>query len=403
MAQKTHVHPADVHGISRLAIEATLGLTSLVEAVHASIADAPPIPGTSAPAATSGIAGLVYESVRGIARLVGSGLDAALGQLASLLGQPSSSPERDAMLAALNGVLGDYLVTTGNPLALSMSIRQHGQALGLAAPSPIATIPQPTGDVLVLGHGLCLNDLGWLRNGHDHGARLAADLGYTPVYLHYNTGLHISANGRAFASMLEALLERWPVPVERLAIVGHSMGGLVTRSACHYGALAGHTWPRRLRKIVFLGTPHHGAPLERVGNWVNTILDASPYTAAFARLGKLRSAGITDLGYGKLLDADWAGLDRFAHDGDMRRPVPLPEGVQCYAIAATTGKTAGDLRDHLLGDGLVPVRSALGHHHDPSLAVPFPKTRQWIGYEMGHLDLLHHPDVYEQLRRWLDY
>lgn len=116
--------------------------------------------------------------------------------------------------------------------------------------------------------------------GARYGAHLARDLGCTPIYLHYNTGLHISTNGRAFAAMIEALLRHWPVPAEQLVIVGHSMGGLVTRSACHYGALAGHAWLRRLHTIVFLGTPHHGAPLERVGNWVNVMLGANPYTAA---------------------------------------------------------------------------------------------------------------------------
>ena len=117
-----------------------------------------------------------------------------------------------------------------------------------------------------------MNDLQWKRKGHDHGAALARDLAYTPVYLHYNSGLHISTNGRAFAELLEALVRLWPVPLTELVLIGHSMGGLVARSACHYGALARHEWLRRLDKLVFLGTPHHGAPLERGGNWVDMLL-----------------------------------------------------------------------------------------------------------------------------------
>ena len=186
----------------------------------------------------------------------------------------------------------------------------------------------------MLAHGLCLNDLQWNRRGHDHGAALARDLGYTPVYLHYNTGLHISTNGRQLAEALEALVAQWPVPLEEFALVAHSMGGLVARSACHYGALAAHAWPRRLGTLVFLGTPHHGAPMERGGNWIDTLLEISPYTAPFARLGKIRSAGITDLRYGNLADEDWHGRDRFAR-GDRRRFVPLPDGVRCFAIGAT--------------------------------------------------------------------
>ena len=179
-----------------------------------------------------------------------------------------------------------------------------------------------------------MNDRQWRRKEHDHGAALAADAGFTPVYLHYNSGLHVSINGRAFAGQLEALLGAWPVPVDELVILGHSMGGLLARSACYYGELAGHAWPRHLRKIVFLGTPHHGTAFERGGNWVTVALGVSRYTAAFARLGKIRSAGITDLRYGSLLDEDWEDRDRFARDRDTRRILPLSEGVQCYAIAA---------------------------------------------------------------------
>jgi hypothetical protein len=177
------------------------------------------------------------------------------------------------------------------------------------------------------------------------------------------------------------------------------MGGLVTRSACHYGALSDHIWLRQLSKIVFLGTPHHGSPVERVGHWLNSMLTISPYSAAFARMGRMRSAGITDLRYGNLLHEDWAGRDSFAHSSDQRQTAHLPDKVHCYCIGASTGKTAGDLRDQLLGDGLVPLRSALGDHSSPSLALQV--REQWIGYDMNHMDLLDRRDVYEQLRQWL--
>jgi pimeloyl-ACP methyl ester carboxylesterase len=253
----------------------------------------------------------------------------------------------------------------------------------------------------VLLHGLCMNDLQWKRKGHDHGVALAHDLAYTPVYLHYNSGLHISTNGRAFAELLEALVQSWPVPLTELVLLGHSMGGLVARSACHYGALARHGWRRRLDKLVFVGTPHHGAPFERGGNWVDMLLSSSPYTAPLARLGKIRSAGITDLRFGNLLDEDWEKRDRFERSGDLRVPVPLPEGVACYAIAATTGKRLGALGDQLIGDGIVPLASALGRHANPKLALTFDESRQWVAYGMNHLDLLSQPEVYAQIRRWL--
>jgi hypothetical protein len=401
MAEKSPLHPADIHGLGRLAVEATLGLADLVEAMHHTVASAPGMLGAPAGGRTRGITGLVYGSIRGITRAVGGGIDAILTPLIPSFGKVRSSPERDAMLSALNGVLGDYLVATGNPLALPMCLRHAGQPLDLNGAALAAAIPQPTGRILLLVHGLCLNDLHWRRNGHDHGEMLAEELGYTTIYLRYNSGLHISTNGRALADMVETLIRCWPVPVTDLAIVAHSMGGLISRSGYHYGKDAGHTWPRSLRKIIFLGTPHHGAPLERVGNWVNSLLGASPYSAAFARLGKMRGAGITDLRYGNLLDEDWAAGDRFAHTGDRRQVVRLPDGADCYAIGATLGKAAGDLAGQLLGDGLVPLDSALGAHADPRRAVPFPAACQWIGYGMNHLDLLDRRDVYEQIRRWL--
>ncbi|HEU0199697.1 MAG TPA: alpha/beta hydrolase [Burkholderiaceae bacterium] len=417
--KKTHIRPSDLRGLGRLTTDAVAGLTHLVEALHRNIIRAPGVLGTPASGPTTGITGLVYRSIRGVNKLVGGGLDAVLAQLVPLLGAKSpsqSSPAREAVLAALNGVLGDYLVDTQSPLAIPMTLRHDGQPLELQRQALAAAIPQPSSKLLVLVHGLCMNDLQWngpaaseqerARGATDdeaanQPARLAHELGYTPVYLHYNSGRHISTNGRAFADLLEGLVRQWPVPVEELVIMGHSMGGLVARSACHYAAMAGHDWLRYLSKLVFLGTPHHGAPLERGGNWVDLLLGVSPYTVPFARLGKIRSAGITDLRHGNLLDEDWQGRDRFEHSADRPRAVPLPTGVSCYAIAATTGKQAGDLGDRLLGDGLVPVKSALGRHEDSSLSLPFPASRQWIGYGMNHLEMLRRPAVYEQVKRWL--
>ncbi len=393
-----HLHPADVRGLSRLVVDATLGLTTVVEVMHHNIMRTPFPFDTPTHDQTPGITGFVYNNIRGVTRVVGSGIDGALALLMPQDSEQPSSAARDTLLAALNGVVGHHLAGSDNPLAIPMQLRHNGQALDRSA---LDSMHPLGGKILLLVHGLGMNDRQWQRNGHDHGAALAADLGYTPIYLHYNSGLHISANGEALAGLLQQQLAHWPVPVEELVIIGHSMGGLVARSACHYGAEAGHAWLQYLRKIIFLGTPHHGAPLERGGNWVNLILGASPYSAGLARLGQIRSPGITDLRYGSLRHEDWAGEDRFAHAGDRRQPVALPEGVLCYAIGATTSPTADELKGHVLGDGLVRLRSALGQHKDPELVVPFPPSRQWIGYAMGHLDLLDRREVYEQMRQWL--
>jgi len=401
MAEKHHVTASDIRGAGKLAIDATIGLTDLVESLHHNISRAPGILGEPTKKPTTGVTGLVYRSIRGVSRLVGSGIDALLARLVPLIAERPSSAEREAVVAALNGVLGDHLAETANPLAIEARLRRNGKPLELARPALAAAIPDATGKIAVFVHGLCMNDLQWKRNGHEHGVALASKAGFTTVCLHYNTGLHISSNGRAFAGLLESMVKAWPVPVEELDIVAHSMGGLVSRSACHYGAEAGQQWPRLLKRIVFLGTPHQGAPLERGGHWIDIVLDASPYTAAFARLGKVRSAGITDLRHGSLLDGDWIRRDRFARSHARPLPLALPEGVACHAIAASLGKGPGDLGGRILGDGLVPVASALGVHKDPSRSLAFPPSRQWTGYGMNHLDLLDRREVGERIVAWL--
>jgi hypothetical protein len=390
---------SDLRGLSRLTVEGIAGLVDVVEAIHHNIASGPGTLGLPTAHPSRGITGLVYWNIRTVIGLVGHGLDFLLARLTPLLGETSTWQGREAALAVLNGVLGDYLAATSNPLAIPMRLRRDGRPLVLEARALAAAIPKLSSRLVVLAHGLCRNDLQWDRRGQDHGAALARDLGFTPVYLHYNSGLHVSTNGRELADRLESLVKAWPVPLTELVLIGHSMGGLVCRSACHCGERAGHSWRRQLRKLVLLGTPHHGAPLERGGNWVHLLLGRSPYVAPLARLGRIRSAGITDLRYGNLLDGDWEERDRFEHAGDRRQPVPLPDGVLCYALAAT--KRAGGLRSRLIGDGIVPLNSALGLHADPSRALSFPKSRRWLGRGLGHLDLLSEPEVYEQIQRWL--
>jgi pimeloyl-ACP methyl ester carboxylesterase len=336
-------------------------MVDLVEAVHARIVSLPfANPSGGQVERTRGLTGLVYNTVRGVTRGVGGGMDALLGWLQPTTGAVPTlpTPEREAVLAALNGVLGDRLAATGSALATPMTLRQVGAA---------------TPRVLVLLHGLCMHDGQWLREfqgqGHSHGAWLAQQSGWTPVYLRYNTGLPIARNGRELAAQLQVLAATWPVPIERLALLGHSMGGLVARSAIAAG-LPGVT------DLVCLGTPHHGAPLERAGHGLDRLLAQTPglsrYSAPFTRLTRLRSAGITDLRH---------GLD-----------TALPQGVRCRAVA-------GKLATRGLGDGIVPVASALAS--DPAREPHFAEADCLLVPATGHLDLLSSPTVAQQLSRWL--
>ncbi len=392
----------DLRGAARLAAEATVAVTDLVESMHCEIAAGPRLLGRPLEGAARLFTKPVYASIRGVTRSVGAGIDLALallGPLALSLGEgAAAAPERDGWVAALNGVVGDHLAASGNPLAIRMRMRRGGRPLELERPWLRQAVPCATGKLLVLVHGSCSNDLQWTCGGHDHGAALERDLGFTPVYLHYNSGLHVSVNGRALAAQLEALTAAWPVPVSELALLAHSMGGLVSRSACHFGEASGHAWRDRLRSLVCLGTPHHGAPLERMGHAVQGLVAVSRYSAPIARLGRLRSAGVTDLRYGNVLDEHWQGRDRFASAGDSRTPLPLPEGVACYAAAAAKAAAEGG---RPLDDGLVPVESALGRHARPELTLGFPEPNRWVGYGMAHLDLLGRPEVYAKIRAWL--
>ena len=343
----------DLRGAAQLATQATLGVARMAEGVHQSVlgtlgarGDTSSTQTGSHPQAT-GLTGWVYSAVRGITTLVGKSADAALRALTPLLettgAQPPESPQRAAVVAALNGVLGDHLAATGNPLATQMTLRFNGQVLEAGhMPAPAAV----SGKLLIVLHGLCMNDLQWEYEGADgtptsHAAALAAAHGYTPVFVRYNTGLHISVNGAALSEKLGELVAQWPVAVESITVLVHSMGGLVARSAVH-GSQA--RWRAVLKNLVFLGTPHQGAPLEKAGNWVDAVLGSTPYSKPFARLAQLRSAGITDLRFGNVCEADWLGVERFKRQPDRRAVVPLPEGVACFAVAATVAAAREEIR-----------------------------------------------------------
>jgi len=422
----TYLHVSDIQGLSQLATQGVLGVTGLAESVHGNVYKAVATPFgplgarfvDAAPGASGvkpiGITGLVYGGIKGITRLAGGTVNAALTKAAPLItkrfGTPTSSPEREAVLAATNGVLGDQLLATANPLTIHMSLRHEGKPLLLEKAALAQRLPHTGAKLLVVLHGLCMNDWQWTTGGkntplYNHADVLVEKLGYTPVYLHYNTGLHTSTNGQQFANLLEQLFNEWPQPVEDLTLLAHSMGGLVSRSACHAAEQAGMAWRNQLKNIVFLGTPHHGAPLERVGNWIDTTLGSNRITRPFAAIGQIRSSGITDLRYGHVLESSWLvngeELDRFVRSPDSREPLPLPQGVNCYAVAATTSNQPNAENDALIGDGLVPVRSALGQHDKTLHCLAFGQDHQLILPGMNHMELLSRPEVTAQLLRWL--
>ena len=378
---------AELRGAGRLLVDASTGVVDVVERMHRAIEEAPGPVARPYLAVSRGLTRRIYRGIRGGMRLVGRGLDVSVGSVEGLLPDGASTPGLEVFVSMLNGVYGDHLARSGNPLAIEMCLRRAGVALDTAAADALPATPARR-RLLVFVHGLCMSDHQWVRDGRGHGTALAEELDFTDLYLRYNSGLPIAENGRLFSALLERWVGVWPEPPEELVIVGHSLGGLVARSACASASEHGHRWLAALTRLVFIGTPHGGAPLERAGHGLDLLLGVTPYSAPFTRLGKARSAGIKDLRHGTLT-------------ADGHRFVPLPADVASYAVAATLAARRSPLADRLVGDGLVPLHSALGRGRDETHTLHFAPERRWIGYRMGHLELLHRPEVYARLRAWL--
>ncbi|MCA2979095.1 MAG: alpha/beta hydrolase [Myxococcaceae bacterium] len=383
---------AELREAVRLAVEATRGVTGVVQDMHVAIGGGPALLGRPLEPLVTLLSAPTYAGIRLITEWVGRGLDTVLEQLEPVLGPGGDSREYDLALGVLNGVLGDRLEAQGSTLAIRPELRRRDRPLD-------ELVPPISGRVLVLVHGSCATDACFERDGQHLGEALEASLGLTWVAARYNSGLHVSTNGSALSQALEALVERWPVPVESLAVVAHSMGGLVARAACLEAEAHQRAWRRHLSTLVFLGTPHQGAPLERFGNAVGALLARSRASAPLRTLAQLRSAGITDLRFGLTRDEEWQRGDRFDVDADPRVENRLPQGVRCYAVAATLSKELQG--PFALGDGLVPIASALGQHASPALALDFPQAHQVVLPSLGHQDLISDRRVLEHLRAWL--
>lgn len=403
MGEKTQFNISDLQGISRIITDSVLNVTSLVEEMQHDIVHTTYIPSTVIQDIIKGISRVSFKSVKLGTKIIGRSLDLSLGTINQVFDENKyDSDKKEFIMSALNGVAGDYLEESKSPFTIKMHFRVKRKKLEMNKEALRAAYPKSTGKILLMVHGLCMNDTKWLWENHDHGVELAKELEMSPVYLHYNSGRHISENGQELNVMLDQLVNHWPVEVQQIVIVGHSMGGLVARSAIKYSHERAQLWNKFLKKVIFLGTPHHGAPLEKAGNYLDFILGSMPYLRPFTRLTNIRSAGITDLRHGNVCDKDWRGLDRFEKLSDMRVSTPLPENVDCYAVAATKGSEKENyLVNQMVGDGLVPLKSALGIHEDESKALSFDEAKTLILYNKNHLDLLSDQNAFLQMKIWL--
>ncbi len=332
--------------------------------------------------------------------------DSDLATLPRLKTAGTASLYADYLEASLNGFWGDSLNQNRSLLDLGMTLRQEGRDVPTTSEALAAAFPSPTNKICVFVHGLAATERLWSLSSQEYygdpdvtfGTRIHADLGFTPIYLRYNTGRHISENGRALASLLTEVLEAYPAPVEEITLIGHSMGGLVARSAAHYARENDEPWVSHLRHVACIGSPHLGAPLEKAVSLLTRALGSVDSAGAQvpAELLNSRSAGVKDLRYGYTVDEEWVGMDADETSANNRRNVPFVEGVGYYFLAATFWRDSDHPLGWLLGDLMVRLPSASGMALEPGRRIPFDKGRVFPG--MTHLHIANHPDVYEALQ-----
>lgn len=354
---------------------------------------------------TDGVYGVIRSSARAIFALADQTLrrfeSSSLPALASLPA-PSDSSRRvqDDVVSALSGLVGDHMATRRNPLAIRMGVYRDGRRVRARADTLRDAYPDATPRLAVFLHGLCSSENAWsmfrepgYAESDPYGERLARDLGYTPVYLRYNSGLHISINGRSCSRVLEALSAHWPVPPREIVLIGHSMGGLVARAAADVAAARGAAWVSHLQQVVCLGSPHLGAPLEQVVHLGTHLMKRLPLSRPVARLLDSRSLGIKDLRWGYTQDAEWKGRDPDAFWTQDRLQSGAVPFVRYRFVGTCLTRDPQHPVARAIGDGLVRLPS--------SLATDIAGADGAMRAQLGHLRLLNHPEVYALLRDWL--
>ena len=388
MSQHLGQPPAEEsRALARLAVEEVASAPHGIKAFHLATSErvfrAVGPAGVPVKVIHDGIAGAVYGGLGKGVRLAGRGAELVVGR--RYAHAVSETPRGALLIGIVNGLIGDTLEEERNAIAQRMTLRVDG-----APVPPDHPFPDATPRVVVFLHGLMETEFSWGGRGR-YGERLAEDCGWTPLYVRYNTGRRISENGRSLSELLSLVVSSWPVPVREIALVGHSMGGLVARSAAHQGNEQGEDWVRSVSHVVSLGTPHRGAPLEEIVHLGSAALDLLPDTRPVSRFLRRRSGGIRDLRRGSLVDEDWRDRDPDALRAAVCKEIPLLEGAKHCFISASVTRSPRHPVGRLIGDMLV-----LG-----SSAAPWREHDAFHVGGVGHFALLHHPAVYERLRDWL--
>lgn len=402
----------EVRAAARLGGEALSGVVGVVGEIHQAVSTRleTPLPPAAAPvmATNRALVGALYAAVdAGQRAATWLGAEAVNRRSEPDAPPPSKTDFGRKVLPMINGIWGDRVAARHPELSIPMAVRVDDEDVPMRRDAVAEAFPDATGRLVVFVHGLVEHDRSWQQpfdarpgsTGASYGDALRDELGHTPVYLRYNSGLRVSDNGQQLSRLLGELVDAWPVPVRGVSLVGHSMGGLVARSAIHYGDRHGAAWVPWVRVVACLGTPHLGAPLEQGVHVAEWAMRKLPETQPLGRILAGRSVGVKDLRYGAIVDEDWSDVEPEEFLQDRCTDVPfLPHATYCF-VSASIHRDPGHLAGRLIGDGMVRYPSAAAVGRTGRQTFQMDDSAHVGG--IGHLELLRHHEVYELLRDWL--
>lgn len=401
-----------VRGFGELVFDVVRGTVNLVERTHRDVARRSvklysPTEEVKAVAeqineAHLAVASVVYGSIR----VVNGGVRAATKLAAAavpnaLVADAAAGASRSAMVknanwvvdqaqAAVNGWYGDVFDTQKHLLAMDMTLRNDGRAIALEASAIAAAYPNATSKVCVLVHGLCSTEWVWEMQSEAHygdaelclGARMTQTFGYTALHVRYNSGRAIAENGEELAAFVSELVRNYPVAIDDIVVIGHSMGGLVSKHAVHRAQVDRAPWLEKLKRVICVGSPHEGSALERFAEATERVFGVIPTaaTSVAAELLKTRSRGIRDLYHGR------------SSQDDM---VPLADHVDYHYIGATLTADTEHFVSQFVGDILVAPHSSMESKREAHRV-----TRDILG-GIDHVSLANHPLTWGVIQSYL--
>ena len=401
----------EVRGLGVLIAQLTDRIVDPIEGTHRAFTDrAFRVVGASADPVRKvhdGLVGVLYDSIRLAGTALGVGV--SIGGIAAGRGRDLRPISRSAggsgFIATVNGVIGDQLEAERSELSIGMGIRDLDGAVVTPRRDGLGrAFPDATPRLVVMVHGLVETERCWRGRKDDDeievpalGERLFESLGFTPLTIRYNTGRRISRNGEDLAHLLDQIVAEWPQPVESIALVGHSMGGLVARSAAHAARESGHAWIAALRHVVTLGTPHLGSVVEKAVSVLSRGLRITAEGRPLADFLDARSVGIKDLRFGAVVEDDWSGIDSDALFPDPVGDLAPVDGVGYHFVAGAITTDPRHPFGVLVGDWMVRVPSGTGRGRRRRVEA----TNVHVLGGRHHFDLLHDPAVHDQICDWL--